>query len=79
MFQLSALVAVSPSSVATLYKYLLTKPQFSTTSSRQALMRRLREALFKNVSIQGVCKPIEAILAIIDIENPEDRDLSFSR
>jgi hypothetical protein len=42
-------------------------------------MRRLREALVKCVSIVGVCKPLEAIVAITKIERAEDRDYSFSR
>jgi hypothetical protein len=33
----------------------------------------------KLISIIGVCKPIEAILAISKVERPEDRDFSFSR
>lgn len=33
----------------------------------------------KNVSIQGVCKPLEALFSISKIERPEDKDYSFSR
>lgn len=33
----------------------------------------------KLVSIIGVCKPLEAILAISKVEQPQDRDYSFSR
>lgn len=50
-----------------------------TPSSRQALVRRLREALVKLVSIVGVCKPLEAILAISKVEQPSDRDYTFTR
>lgn len=42
-------------------------------------MRRIREVLFKNIPIQGVCKPLSALLEICKVERPEDRDLSFSR
>lgn len=33
----------------------------------------------KCTSVVGVCKPLEAIFAIAEIERPEDRDYSFSR
>jgi len=68
-----------PEHAATLYNYLISKPEFATSASRQQLMRRLREALVKDISILGVCKPLEAIFAIAKIERPEDRDISFSR
>lgn len=42
-------------------------------------MRRLREALIKTVCLVGVCKPLEAILAIAKVEKPEDRDYSTTR
>ncbi|RJE22862.1 hypothetical protein PHISCL_04807 [Aspergillus sclerotialis] len=62
-----------------LYRYLITQPAYSTSSSRQALVRRLRETLVKAVPIVGVCKPIEAILAIAKIEKDEDKDYTFTR
>lgn len=62
-----------------LYLYLTLKPDFQTPSSRQALVRRLREALVKLISLIGVCKPIEAILSISKVEKEEDRDFSFTR
>jgi hypothetical protein len=58
---------------------LLTKPEFSTPSQRQGLIRRLREALIKSISTIGVCKPLEAILAINKCERDEDKDLSATR
>ena len=70
---------MEPDLVATLYTYLINKPEFETSESRTALVRRLREALVKNVSLQGVCKPIEAIVGITKVEKPEDQDFSFSR
>jgi len=75
----SALVGVEPDHVATLYTYLIGKPQFSTCEARKALIVRLREALVENVSTQGISKPLEAIFGIAKIERPEDKDYSFSR
>ncbi|KAK8120163.1 hypothetical protein PG999_004283 [Apiospora kogelbergensis] len=57
-----------------LYLYLIAKPEFSTPAQRQALVRELREALIKCVSLVGVCKPLEAIMAINAQERPEDKD-----
>jgi len=68
-----------PDLCANLYTYLLTKPEFSTPPQRQALVRRLREALVKSVSIIGVCKPLEAIMAINRCERDEDKDRSATR
>ncbi|ATY60843.1 hypothetical protein CCM_02543 [Cordyceps militaris CM01] len=68
-----------PELAAHLYQHLIAQPAFSTSASRQRLVRRLREALFKSICVIGVCKPIESILAIAAIERPEDRDLSQSR
>ncbi|KAI8936730.1 hypothetical protein NX059_007118 [Plenodomus lindquistii] len=63
----------------TLYTYLLTRPEYTTPSQRQSLMRRLREVLFKLVVIVGVCKPLDAIFEIEHVVREEDRDYSFSR
>lgn len=68
-----------PEFAAHLYQHLIAKPAFQSSESRQRLVRRLREALFKSICLIGVCKPIEAILAIAALERPEDRDLSHSR
>ncbi|KAH8598285.1 hypothetical protein B0O99DRAFT_58431 [Bisporella sp. PMI_857] len=76
---LSALVAVNHDHIATLYKYLINKAEYSTSDSRKTLIRRIREALVENISIQGVCKPLEALFGIIQIEREEDKDYSFSR
>ncbi|KMU90701.1 hypothetical protein CIHG_08513 [Coccidioides immitis H538.4] len=62
-----------------LYTYLTSKPEYSTPEARQKLVRRLREALVKCVSIIGVCRPLEVIFGISKIERPEDKDYSFSR
>ncbi|KAF2108005.1 hypothetical protein BDV96DRAFT_616548 [Lophiotrema nucula] len=62
-----------------LYLYIIDKPEFQQSTERQTLVRRLREALVKLISIVGVCKPIESIIAIMKVEKEEDRDYSFSR
>ncbi|KAH7116173.1 hypothetical protein B0J11DRAFT_539390 [Dendryphion nanum] len=62
-----------------LYLYLINKPECQKPSERQALIRRIRETLVKLISIVGVCKPLEAIIAIMKVEREEDRDYSFSR
>ncbi|ETN39395.1 uncharacterized protein HMPREF1541_05618 [Cyphellophora europaea CBS 101466] len=69
----------SPHLADQLYLYLIQQAQYSTSPSRQALIRRLREDLVKAVSIIGVCRPIEAIVAISNVEREEDRDYSCSR
>lgn len=73
------MVGIAPEHVGTLYTYVINKPQFQSPESRQALVRRIREALVKNVALQGVCKPITSVVALSKIERPEDRDFSFSR
>lgn len=79
-FQISALTGGNqPEFVGNLYTHLIHQPQYSTPPSRQRLVRRLREALVKCVSIVGVCKPIEAVFQIAEVEREEDRDYSFSR
>lgn len=62
-----------------LYKELLKRPEYQTPEQRQALMRRIRETLFKLVCIVGVCKPLDAIFEIDAITAPADKDYSFSR
>ncbi|KAF2645847.1 hypothetical protein P280DRAFT_465591 [Massarina eburnea CBS 473.64] len=62
-----------------LYLYLISKPDYQQPPERQALVRRLRETLVKLISIIGVCKPIESIVAISKVEREEDRDDSFTR
>ncbi|KAH6680991.1 hypothetical protein B0J14DRAFT_614364 [Halenospora varia] len=79
LITLSSLVGVDQEHVGTLYTYLINKPEFSTPESRQALVRRIREALVKNISIQGVVKPINALISIVKVERDEDKDHSFSR
>ena len=78
--QLSALTGGSqPEFAGNLYTYLTQKPQYSTSESRKALVRRLREALVKCVSVMGICKPQGAIFSISAVEREEDKDYSCSR
>ncbi|KAI0140533.1 hypothetical protein GGR57DRAFT_424011 [Xylariaceae sp. FL1272] len=68
-----------PEAASQLYLYLISKPDCQTSTARQALVRRLREVLIKSISVVGVCKPIEAVLAIAKVERDEDKDYSCSR
>lgn len=68
-----------PDLAAQLYVYLREKGEYPTPETRQGLMRRLREALVKSISLIGVCKPIEAVIAISEVENEEDKDYSTTR
>lgn len=68
-----------PERAAQLYRHLCAQAGYATSEARQALVRRLREALIKSVSVIGVCKPIEAVVAISREERPEDRDYGCTR
>lgn len=68
-----------PERAGQLYLHLCNQPAYSTSPARQALVRRLREALVKAVPIFGICKPIEAILSISKVERDEDKDYAFTR
>ncbi|OQD64005.1 hypothetical protein PENPOL_c008G01832 [Penicillium polonicum] len=77
---ISTLVASpDPERADQLYLHLTQQTDYATSAARQALIRRLREALVKSVPIVGVCKPIEAILAISEVERDEDKDYTFTR
>lgn len=77
---LAALVGgTEPEFADQLYLHIISQPAYQSSSSRQALVRRLRETLVKLVSLVGVCKPLEAVLAIMKVERPEDRDYTFTR
>lgn len=71
--------SADPESCAALYLHLVGKPEYQSSDSRKALVRRLREALVKSTILIGVCKPLEAILAISRVEKPEDKDTSSTR
>ncbi|KAK6530951.1 hypothetical protein TWF281_007781 [Arthrobotrys megalospora] len=71
--------ASDPDHISDLYTHLISRPEFSTSEARQALVRRMRETLLKLVSLIGVCKPLVAIFGIDNVEKPEDKDYTFSR
>ncbi|KAL5116426.1 hypothetical protein ACEQ8H_005662 [Pleosporales sp. CAS-2024a] len=68
-----------PGFASLLYKELIKRAEYTTPEQRQALMRRIRETLFKLIVIVGVVKPLEAIFDIDAVTRPEDKDYSFSR
>lgn len=77
---LAALVGgTEPELADQLYLHIVNQTSYQSSEQRQALVRRLRETLVKLVSIVGVCKPLEAILAISKVELPSDRDYTFTR
>ena len=77
---LAALVGgTEPEFADQLYLYMTNQGGYQTPASRHSLIQRLRESLVKLVSIIGVCKPLEAILAISRVEQPQDRDYTFTR
>lgn len=77
---IATIVASSdPERADQLYLHLINQPGHESPSARQALVKRLREALFKSVIIVGVCKPIEAILAISKVERDEDKEYTCTR
>lgn len=80
LIALAALVGgTEPEFADQLYLHLINQPGYESAEARQALVRRLREALVKLTSLVGVCKPLEAILSISRVEQPADRDYSSTR
>ncbi|KAK7733692.1 hypothetical protein SLS53_008159 [Cytospora paraplurivora] len=69
----------SPETAADLYVYLINSQEHRERCDRQALVRRLREALVKSVALIGVCKPLEAMYAISRVEREEDKDYTTTR
>lgn len=73
-----------PSTAApALYVFLTTDPStaasYATPAQRQALVRRIRETLFKLVAILGIPKPLEGVLALDKAVAPPDRALGSQR
>ncbi|KAK6337652.1 hypothetical protein TWF730_003045 [Orbilia blumenaviensis] len=68
-----------PSTLSCLYNYLISLPQYSTPQARKTLIRRIREALVKVVSLIGVAKPLLVIWSISALEREEDRDFTATR
>jgi hypothetical protein len=78
--QTAALVACGkPNAVGTLYSYLITQPEYSTSAQRQHLVRRMREALAECCFLCGVPVSMLGVAAIAVVEREEDKDYSFSR
>ena len=78
--QIAALCGIGqPEFAGNLYTFLVAQPSYATTEARQALVRRLREALVKSVSIVGVCRPLVAVQYITAVERAEDKDYSSTR
>ncbi|KAK7981476.1 hypothetical protein PG988_003714 [Apiospora saccharicola] len=63
-----------PEAAGQLYRHLIQQPRYNDPPARQALVRRLREALVKAVALLGVCKPLQAACALSAAESPEDKD-----
>ncbi|KAJ5284506.1 hypothetical protein N7497_000207 [Penicillium chrysogenum] len=62
-----------------LYLYLISQHAYSTTTARSELIRRMREALFKDIALVGLPKPAEALLSITKFMSEEDGECSFTR
>ncbi|KAI1127086.1 hypothetical protein F5Y10DRAFT_201551 [Nemania abortiva] len=62
-----------------LYEYLVSQPWYQTPTERQALVRRMREAMVKCIILNGIPAVIEAVASISEVESPEDQDHSCSR
>jgi hypothetical protein len=64
---------------ADLYLHLISRPEYTAPDQRKALIKRLREALMKLVSVVGIPKPLDAVMCIAGVEGEDDKDYSFSR
>ncbi|CAG8908435.1 unnamed protein product [Penicillium egyptiacum] len=62
-----------------LYLYLIGQHAHSTSTARSELIRRMREALFKEITLVGLPKPLEALLNINKFVSEEDAECSFTR
>lgn len=62
-----------------LYLYLISQPQYAAPSTRRALIRRIRETLFKDIALLAPPKPTEALISISRVEPEGDIDGSFLR
>lgn len=77
---LSAITASSvPHMVDQVYLYLINQPAYSSGDSRKALIRKIREALFKSIALVGLPKAAEALISIINVEAEDGIDYTFSR
>jgi len=62
-----------------LYLYLTSQPAYSSADSHKYLIRRIREALFKDIALVGLPKPTESLIAISRVEAEDGLDQTFSR
>jgi alkylhydroperoxidase/carboxymuconolactone decarboxylase family protein YurZ len=77
---IGALIGTSqPEAVGHLYQYLIRLPQYQTPSQRQALVRRIREALIKCIMINGIPVVMGAFTSLAAVEAPADQDRSTTR
>lgn len=80
IIQIASLIGSGQQKLAgSLYTHLVAQPQYQTSAERQALIRRLREAMVKCIIINGIPVVIEAVTSVSQVERPEDTDLSCSR
>jgi hypothetical protein len=66
-----------PALVAPLYSYLTRDHR--TPAARQAMVRRLREAMIKCIILNGIPIVMEAFTALAKVEQPDDQDHTFTR
>ncbi|KAJ5481344.1 hypothetical protein N7475_000156 [Penicillium sp. IBT 31633x] len=77
---LSAITTMPASHLCSqLYLYLINQHAYSTTDVRWKLIRRMREALLKDVGLLGLPRPSEALFDITKVMSDEDADCSFTR
>lgn len=60
-----------------LYLYLISQPTYSSADAHKALIRRMRETLFKNIALVGLPKPTEALIAISRVEAEDGLDVQL--
>lgn len=74
----AALIASGkPTLVGPLYSYLAL--EHKTPAARQALVRRMREAMIKCIILNGIPIVMEAFVSLAAVERPEDREHGFTR
>lgn len=77
---LSAITTTPKSQMcAQLYLYLISQHAYATNDARQRLIRRIREALFKDIGLIGLPRPTESLIEITKVLSEEDAEYSYSR
>jgi hypothetical protein len=73
----AALIACGkPALVGPLYTHLCR--DYQTPAARQALVRRMREAMIKCIILNEIPIVMEAFAALAKVEAPEDQEKSFT-